>query len=92
MWSKTKRTRVRSFSSAFTRALTSLSSYSTQVYKRLSSLWNDVCYKRGVVLYSYYSKVGTGLSISCTQVSSLSLSSMPRESSKGCQVGPAGLP
>ena len=92
MWSKTEITRVCSFSSAFTRALTSLSSYSTQeCIKRLSSLRNGVCYKRGVVLYPYYSKVGTGLSISCTQVSSLSLSSTPRESSRGCQVGPAGL-
>jgi hypothetical protein len=61
------------------------------VYKRLSSLWNGVCYKRGVVLYLYYSEVGNGLSVSCTQVSSLSLSSTPRESSRGCQVGPAGL-
>ena len=44
-----------------------------------------------MVLYLYYFEVGTGLSVSCTQVSSLSLSSMPRESSRGCQVGPAGL-
>ena len=77
------------FSSAFTRALTSLSSYSTQeCIKRLSSLRIGVCYKRGVVLYLYYSKVGTGLSISCTRLSSLSLSSTPRENSRGCQVGP----
>ena len=71
------------FSSAFTKALTSLSSYSTQVYKRLSCLWNGVSYKRGVVLYLYYSKVSTGLSVSCTQVSLWSLSSTPRESLPG---------
>ena len=62
-----------------------------QVYKRLSSLWNGVCYKRGMVLYLYYSEVGTELSVSCTQISSLSLSSTPRESSRACHVGPAGL-
>ena len=78
MWSKTERLESAPFSSAFTRALTSLSSYSTQVYKRLSSLWNGVCYKRGKVLYLYYSKVGTGLSVSCTQVRRLRLSFTPR--------------
>ena len=62
------------------------------MYKRLSSLWNGVCYKRGVVLYLYYSMFGTGLSVSCTQVSSLCLSFTPRESFRDRQVGPAGLP
>src|SRR6185312_1785629 len=77
--------------SAFSRALTSLASYSTQVYKRLSSLWNGVCYKRGMELCLYYSEVGTGLSVSCTLVRRLRLSSTPRWSFRGRQVGPAGL-
>ena len=49
IWSKTERTRVRSFSLAFTRALTSLSSYSNtkDVTRELSSLMDGVCYKRG---------------------------------------------
>ena len=81
MWSKTERTQVHSFSSDFTRALTSLSSYSAQeCNKRLSSLMDGVCYKRGFGLYLYYSMVGTELSVSYTQVRRLCLSFTPRES------------
>ena len=88
----TERTRVRSFQLGFHQSThLTLFLLNTRVYKRLSSLWNGVCYKRGMVLYLYYSEVGNGLSVSCTQVSSLSLSSTPRQSSRCCQVGPAGL-
>jgi hypothetical protein len=45
----------------------------------------------GFELYSYYFRVGTELSVGCTQVRWLCLSFMPRESTRGCQVGPAGL-
>ena len=92
-WSKTERTRVHSFQLGFHQSThLTLFLLNTRVYKRLSSLWNGVCYKWGVVLYLYYSKVGTELSVSCTQVRRLCLSVMPRESFRGCQVGPAGLP
>ena len=53
---------------------------------------DGVCYKRGLELYLYYFRVGTELSVSCTQVRRLCLTSTPRESTKGRQVGPAGPP
>ena len=52
-----------------------------------------VCVQEGEFeLYLYYTKVGTELSVSCTQVRRLCLSFTPRESIRGRQVGPAGLP
>ena len=52
---------------------------------------DGVSYKRGFELYLYYFRVGTELSVSCTQVRWLCLSFMPRESTRGRQVGPADL-
>ena len=52
-----------------------------------------VCLTRGgFELYLYYFRVGTELSVGCTQVRRLCLSFMPRESIRCRQVGPAGLP
>jgi len=52
-----------------------------------------VCVTRGgFELYLYYFRVGTELSVGCTQVRRLCLSFMPRESIRCRQVGPAGLP
>ena len=60
MWSKTERTRVRSIQLGFHQSThLTLFLLNTRVYQEaLFSMDGCVCYKKGVVLYLYYSEVG----------------------------------